>query len=155
MKVRFNLKSFGVDTSKKEFTDRDENVLSISILESILSLITNLYVYNKYETINIHHTKFSNISNDYRKYLNHLRNQGIILINESYKKGVYSKSYLLTDDFKDQVTIRMFKIDWNDRSENPVDSLIQIDKNVREKIHTDFTQLKVREGNIEKEVRFL
>ena len=153
MKVRFNLKSFGVDVSKKEFTDREGNILSTSVLGSILSLITNLYVYSEFETVQIHHTKFSNISNDYRKYLNHLRDLGIILIDESYEKGLKSKGYMFTDYFKEYSVIDGLKLETADiKPSNP--EKLNIDPWVIEKIVSDFKNIQIKSDPVTKHILF-
>ena len=153
MKIRFNLDSFGVDITKKEFTDDVGNRLSTSILGSILSVITNFYIYNEFETVNIHHTKFSNISSDYRKYLNHLRDMGIILINESYEKGVQSKGYLFTDYFKQYAVVDGLKLENSDISTaNP--EKLNIDPWVMEKIESDFKNIKIKSDPLQKNVLF-
>jgi len=153
MKIRFNLDSFGVNITKKEFTDDVGNRLSTSILGSILSVITNFYIYNEFETVNIHHTKFSNISSDYRKYLNHLRDMGIILINESYEKGVQSKGYLFTDYFKQYAVVDGLKLENSDISTaNP--EKLNIDPWVMEKIESDFKNIKIKSDPLQKNVLF-
>jgi hypothetical protein len=95
MKVRFDLNYFDIDTTKKTIMDYKGNVLVTATLENILSVITCKYIYNEFESVEIHHTKFSKITSDYRKYLNYLRDMEIILIDESYKKGVHPKSICL------------------------------------------------------------
>lgn len=153
MKVKFNLESFGVDVTKKEFADETGNILSTNILQSVLSLITSKYVYCKYETVKIHHKKFSNISNDYRKYLNHLRDQGIILIDESYEKGLHSKGYMFTDYFKQYAVIDVLKLEETDIKPSNHEKL-NVDPLVMEKIVSDFKDIKIKSDPIQKNVLF-
>lgn len=154
MKIRFDLNCFDIDTKQKRTTDYQGNELVTATLESILSLITSKYLYNEFETVEIHHTKFANITSDYRKYLNFLRDKNIILINESYEKGDHSKSYLFTDHFKEYVTVSRFKFDPKDdimEDENP----IYFDKMVRDRIMLDFTNVSVKSTSVEKQERFI
>jgi len=153
MKIKFNLQSFGVDVTKKEFTDESGNILSTNILQSILSLITSKYVYNEYETVKIHHKKFSNISNDYRKYLNCLRDRGIILIDESYEKGLHSKGYMFTDYFKQYAVIDGLKLANTDiKTSNP--EKLNVDPMVMGKIVSNFKDIKIKSVPIQKNVLF-
>jgi hypothetical protein len=154
MNVRYNLNSFDIDTNQKEFTDTEGNRLITTTLENILSLITGKYLYNEFESVEIHHTKFSNITNDYRKYLNYLRDKEILLINESYKKGVHSKSYMFTDHFKEYATVNRFKIFQLDATSMDDNSII-IDKQVSERIAADFWSVKIKPEPVEKEIRFV
>jgi hypothetical protein len=151
MKVKFNLQSFGVDVSKKEFTDEMGNILSTAILQSILSFITSKYVYNEHETVKIHHSKFSNITNDYRKYLNHLRDRGIILIDESYEKGIHSKGYLFTDYFKQYVEIDAIKLDDTDLNHSGSEDK-NIESWVMRKILSDFKDIQIKSDPVGKNV---
>ena len=97
MKIRFNLSRFGIDTTQKRITNSQGQVLITATLESILSLIARRYIYDEYKTVKINHRSFANITNNYRMYLNYLRDMGIILISEQYEKGKYSKSYQYVD----------------------------------------------------------
>jgi len=154
MKVRYNLNFFDIDTSKKTIMDYEGNELKTSTIESILSLFSNKYLYNEYESIQIHHTWFANITNNYRLYLNFLRDKNIILIDESYKKGEYSKSYLFTDYFKEYATVRLFKIDQIKDVDKNDDSII-IDNMVMERLEQDYRSVNVKTSPVEKEVRFI
>lgn len=154
MNIRYNLNSFDIDTSAKKLTDTQGNSLITATLENILSLITGKYLYNEFESIEIHHTKFSKITSDYRKYLNYLRDKEILLINESYEKGVHSKSYMFTDHFKEYATVKSFKIFQPDATSMDDNSII-IDKQVRERIAEDFLSVKIKEELVEKEIRFV
>jgi len=49
MKVRFNLKSFDINTTLKNIVDYQGNVLVTATLECILSLISSKYLYNEFE----------------------------------------------------------------------------------------------------------
>jgi len=154
MKVRFNLKSFDIDTTKKTIVDYQGNELVTATLESILSLISNKYLYNEFESVEIHHTRFANITNNYRHYLNFLRDKNVILIDESYKKGVHSKSYLFTDYFKEYGTVKLFKIDQGKEVEKNDNSII-IDNIVKKRLEQDYHEVNVKTAPIEKEVRFV
>ena len=154
MKVRFNLKSFDIDTTKKNITDYQGNELITATLESFLSLISSKYLYNEFESVEIHHTRFANITNNYRHYLNYLRDKNVILIDESYEKGVHSKSYLFTDHFKEYATICAFKVDPKDNLRED-ESPYTIDKMVCEKIGGDFNCVKIKPGPVEKAIRFI
>lgn len=154
MKVRFDLNYFDIDTTKKTILDYKGNVLVTATLENILSVITSKYLYNEFETVEIHHTKFSKITSDYRMYLNYLRDKEIILINESYEKGVHPKSYLFTDHFKEYATVNRFKFEQSDNSLMDDNSII-IEKMVQEKVQQDFTKVKIKSQPVEKEIKFV
>lgn len=155
MKIRFNLISFGIDTSQKRISDNQGQILVTATLESILSLITSKYLYNIYETVEINHTKFANITSDYRKYLNFLREKGVILISESYKKGEHSKSYMFNDYFKEYSTVKSFKVDPKDELKEIEVPLFLIDKMVIERIQKDYSDVKIKSNSVEKEIKLV
>ena len=153
MKVRYNLQSFGIDVSKKEFTDGAGNILSTSILQSILSFITTKYIYSKYEAASILATDFNRITGNYRLYLNYLKEKGIILINESYKQGVVTKKYMFTDYFKQYAVVDGLKPENTDFKPSDPEKL-NIDPWVLEKILSDFKDLKQKDLPVQKEISF-
>jgi len=156
MKIKFNLISFGIDTSQKRIIDNKGLILVTSTLESILSLIASKYLYNKYETVEINHTKFANITSNYRKYLNFLRDKGIILVSESYKQGAHCKSYLFNDYFKDYATIKSFKIDPKEDLKEEDDEIpFSMDNMVIERIRKDFSCVKIKTDPVEKDIKLV
>lgn len=155
MKVKFDLNSFDIDTSQKNFTDGKGNSLITSTLETIISFITVRYFYNEFETIYIHSDLFKKLSGDYRQYLNYLKAKGIIIIDESYKKGVIPKGYMFTDYFKAFATIREIKLDSRDRFEEKVQKIyVDIDPMVKERVSMDFSSLCIKQMPVEKEIMF-
>jgi len=154
MKVRFNLKKFGVDVSKKEFTDDAGNTLSTGVLQTILSFITSKYIYSSFETVSIHSTDFNQISGSYRLYLNYLKDKDIIRINESYKKDVVTKKYMFTDSFKELAIIDGLKIENSDiKLSNP--EKLNIEPWIMKKIESDFKDIQIKNIPVAKDLRFI
>lgn len=158
MNVKYNLKSFGVDTSLKQLTDCMGNKLSRRTLETILSFITSKYYYSEQESVMINHKEFSNINNNYRLYLDYLVDKGIILVNKKYKVGKYSRKYLLTDYFKEYARIQWMKIS-PDRevemeSEPKEEVSLVVDKMVYEHLQEDIMIVRISDKPVEKEILF-
>jgi hypothetical protein len=156
MKVKFNLKYFGIDTAQKTFSDKQGNILSTSTLESILSMITVKYLYNTYESVPIYGYEFKKIANDYRQYLNHLSEKEIILIDESYEKGEFPKSYLFTDYFKAYSVITDLQVGRSDNNsvEKEQKVTVDVDSRVSERIQSDFKEIRIKSDPVQKETMF-
>jgi hypothetical protein len=153
MKVKYNLNPFDIDTNHKKVVDNNGNQLSTSTLESILAVITNKYQYNGHQSVQIHHKCFSNITSDYRKHLDYLVGKGIILINEQYKNGEYSKSYLFKDSFKENANVISLKAEKSDKKMD-TDNSIEIDQVVLDRLRQDILDVNILNYPVEKEILF-
>ena len=155
MKVKFDLSVFNIDTTKKEFNDYQGNTLVTVTLESILSFITKKYLFNEFETVHIHSDLFKNIAGNYRLYLNYLKDKNIIIIDESYERGLQSKGYMFSEYFKEHGFIKKISVDNIDRRIGKTQKIdVEIDPMVKERIISDFNQLCIRPEPIDKEIRF-
>jgi hypothetical protein len=156
MKIKFNLNSFTIDTTQREFTDKNGKILLTSTLESMLSLITIKYYYCKnFETVRIHSDLFRKLSGSYRQYLNYLRDKGLIVIDELYKRGKKSKGYMFTDNFKAFAEIKEVYLDKTYRDkEKAIKIHLEIDPIVKARITKDFNSLAIKQIPVEKKIRF-
>jgi len=155
MKVKYNLESFGINTKLKQIPDGKGNQLSKLTLETIIDKITSKYYYSDNEKVMINHKEFSNITNNYRIYLDYLVEKGIILINKKYKVGVYSRKYLFTVYFKEYATIKSLKLNSEKKNEKEVKEVaLQVDKMVLDRLQEDIRNVNIKEGVVEKEVLF-
>jgi len=165
MEVIFNLQDQYFKKDQKSFTYKDksgnEQELSINILNRILSLIANAYLYNQDENAEfteISSIKFKNIDNNYKSYQAWLISNFIIIPDNHYQvadeaKGIEGecKKYAFTDEFKDwgRVTkIRKDKFDENTNRDQY--TLITIDADIIRKIRKDFKAIQLRDLPIEK-----
>lgn len=153
MKVKYNLKSFGIDTSLKQLKDCNGNPLSSRTLETILSFITSKYYYSNQEGVRINHKEFSNITNNYRIYLDYLVDKGIILVNKKYKVGKYSRKYLFTDYFKEYAWVKWMNIN-PETPTVPTEVLLVVDKMVFEHLQEDIRVVRISDKPSEKEILF-
>jgi len=151
MKIIFNLKELNITQSGKTTIDRYGNVLSNRTLNSILSFIVKKYTYSKYEMAQISAVDIQHISAEYKIYLTHLYNTGVILWNE-YKPGVKYRGYYLTDFFKNRATILKIELEKDDTEIVKEKYNNDIDKSVDIKLRTDFKSLQIVDAKIEKEV---
>ena len=92
-----------------EFTELNELAelkgFNSKTLHSILTLITNNYLNKEGNTVSIKADHFLSISNKYKEYLEFLKSENIILINEHWSDGsdgkkAFTKRYGFTDYFK-------------------------------------------------------
>ena len=168
MKVIFNIQSTFFQKEQKTFiyTDEEGNQqeLSIYILDRILSLIANKYLYNQEEYTEytqIHSTLFSQIDPNYRSYIKWLKRNDIIIIDESYevkdeKHGIQGKSkgYAFNDIFKNWGMVTRIGKDKFDENTNKDQSyLIEIDKTLLRNIMRDFKAVQINGTPITKEYK--
>jgi len=144
MKYKFNLNKFIKDVPPD---------ISIRTLQTILSFITNKYVFNKNkgEWVEINSNDFKNINNEYKKYLEFLRVNNIIIIDYKYKEGEYSRKYAFNDYFKRYCKVHI-------EVENKIDKIV-INKNcalpsIQKRIFNDYKKLSVNNFEIEKQLLF-
>lgn len=168
MEATFNFEDNYFKTGQKKFIykDRDgnEHELSIKILNRILSLIANKYVRNKIkhaEYTEIASAEFCKIDPQYRYYINWLKINSIIIVDEGYvledktkKIKAKCKSYAFHDEFKSWGRVVSMKRDHFDEVTNKDQNfLIQIDNTVLKNIRRDFSNLNVRDNPIQKKYK--
>lgn len=77
----------------------DKNIKIIH-LEKVFSEILYLYCISEDQYIRVQAAQLRAICNDYRTILEYLEDKKVILINEKYSVGSFTKSYLFTEHFK-------------------------------------------------------
>lgn len=165
MEATFNLQElyFKKDQKMFIFTDQDdkEYELSIYVLNRIVSFIANKYLYNriKYaEMVEISSRDLNNIDTGYRRYINWLKRNEVIIVNEHYETPDFTKNkdgkckmYSFHDDFKNFGRVTAMKKDKSEEVTNPDQSyLIEIDKTVLKNIKRDFKAINIHNIPIEK-----
>jgi len=146
MKYKFNI---------KDFIDEYYEPLNIKTLQTILSYITNRYIYNKEssEWVSIMANEFHNIIHDYKPYIEYLRKQKIILIDYSYEVGEHSRRYCFTEYFKEHAKI--LEILCEKKDESFEDSYLGIDSVIKRKIAKDYNDLLVDMKHVQKKKLFM
>ncbi len=148
MKVTFNLENFGIDTTSKKIGD-----LSLTTLNSILSLIAHKYLYSKTETASISSKHLKSINHEYKKYLEFLKKNEIIMTG-NYVVGVHSRIYYFTDFFKKFGKIKTIKSTKNDEKQELIqDYPVGIDNYVVTKLEEDFHSLKFNGTPVKKKLK--
>lgn len=168
MEATFNFEGHYFKTGQKKFIYKDrennEHELSVKILNRILSLIANKYVRTKIkhaEYAEIASSEFSKIDPQYRYYINWLKINSIIIVDENYvpedkskKIKAKCKSYAFHDEFKSWGRVISMKRDHFDEVTNKDQNfLIQIDKTILKNIKRDFQNLSIRDNPIQKKYK--
>ena len=151
MKVIYNLKELSIIESGKTTKDKYGYELSNKTINTILSLITRKYVYSKYQMTRINSDEFININKDYKKYLNHFYDRGVILWS-NYTKGIESRGYYFTDYFKNRASIIKIEIEASDYETNRTPFNFNVDEEVDIKLRRDYKFLTIENTKIQKDI---
>lgn len=145
MKVVFDLKNYEIN-EKLEIRG-----LSLITLNSILSLMINKYIYSETESIRINSKQLQLKSNDYKEYLNILKECGIIIWN-NYEVGVKSRDFFFTEKFKETSTILKIVSDADDEQTRlDQDNTINIEPRINQRLLNDLESVSVDLSKIKKE----
>jgi len=146
MKIKYNIFYF---IPRKKEIEYKGTTLSTRTLQTLLSFITNKYIYNRNEGeyVEIMASKFHRIVSDYKPYLEYMKDMNIIIIDYKYEVGKSSRRYAFNNYFKENAEIIEMV---NDSEYKYNRKHICIEPDVLEHLEKDYKSINVNDNYIEK-----